>query len=292
MGEESHILSTPITEGSSELPEEFQGKTVEDVVQSLMDLRQSHEQELEKLAPLIQTQRELEPYGGIDALKQSYAQLFNSYQQHYAQNGQDMPANQPAQPTQAQPSQWDSNWDYLTPREQAERMQATILEQVQNYINQAGQQLYQEATQRLETQHGALRREFDIFRGLLDIQKTHPGLDSTKLLEQAVQISQSNPTQLLQLATQALANQDGAETKRLATEQFEQWKADETLRRQNEQLQSLQNPGGSTFHDRFSGQSDGGDAESRPTAADVHRQVVEKLVGDPASGLTMAHFTG
>lgn len=282
--------SMPPSEGSGsfQLPEEFQGKSLEDVVRLHLDSEKSYQQRMQELEPLIQAQKQLEPYGGVAALQDAYAQMYHQYQQMLTNQQQRQPQQQPQQQQQAQASnpRWDEDWDMLTPREQAQRIQEQVSAQTMQQMQQYGNQLYQEAMQKLTGETGTMRRELDVFRALQDVQRQHPDLDATQLLQRAVDISRSDPQQLLQLATQALANQDGKQSEVQARQLFERWKADEELKRKNEEIESITGQGGQTLLSRFPR------GEDRPVdSAGIQREVIQQLLNDPNSGLTTAHFT-
>jgi len=154
-------------------------------------------------------------------------------------------------------------------------------------LQQYGQRLYEEAMQRFQGEHATMRREFDIFRSVLDAQRQNPDLDANQLLQQALTISQSNPQQLLELATKAVMNQDGRQTEAEARRQFEQWKSEYELEQQNKQLAAIQGQGAQTFRGMFPELDSGANYAD---AAKVQNDVVQKLLNDPDSGLTPAHF--
>lgn len=270
--------------GGFEIPEKFAGKSIEDVIRSYTELESSTGQRMQELEPLIRAQKELEPYGGVNGLQEAYGQIYRNYQQLL--EGQQRQQTQPQQTQPQQAADWTEDWDMLSPREQAQKMREQVAQETMGQLQTYGQRLYEEANQRLESQTSAIRQELEIYKALQDVQRQHPDMDATQLLQEAVNMSRSNPQQLLQFATQHLANQDGKQTKAEAQQLFEQWKADEKLKQENAQRESILNPGGQTLRSRFP------QDENRPTdTQSIHAEVVRKLLSDPNSGLTPAHFT-
>ena len=278
------------SEANGNLPDRFAGMSAEQIAEQYQQYEQETTRRMQELEPAWQAYQELQPYGGYDALKQAYAQTYNEYQTLLQQvNGQQM-NQQPTQSNYQQPSGDDwipSNWDYLSPQEQAQRIAQHNLQQLSQVADQYRQQLRQElqAEQRAELEKQ--RREFDVYRSVLDRQRKEPELDATQLLQEAVGISQAPPERLMDVAARILADKSGksqAEIERLAQERFEQMKATWEQEQQNRELSSL-NDGGDAFP---FGQFRNPETGAVPSKQEVERRVMEKAI--QSGEFNRAHF--
>lgn len=281
------------SEANGSLPERFQGMTAEQIAAAYEQYEQETTRRMQELEPARQAYEELQPYGGYDALKAAYAQTYNEYQNLLNQVGgqqvnpqQYQNGHQPQQPSE----DWTQDWDYRTPQQQAQ----IIAQQVLQQMNQQAESYYSRALQQLQEQnkqeHERQRREFDVYRSVLDRQRQNPDLDATQLLQEAVSISNSPPERLMDVAARMLADKTGksqAEIERLAQERFEQMKADWEQEQQNRELSSL-NDGGDAFP---FGQFRDPETGAVPSRQETERRVMEKLLSDPNSGFTKAHFS-
>jgi hypothetical protein len=270
--------------GAYQVPEKFRGKSVEEIARAYDELERMHGTRMQELEPLVQYQQKYAQYGGIEALEQGYNQLYTNLQ-HYLQNAQQsQPQQQAGQPVSTQQNPWE-NWEYLTPQEQAARLEERIAQRAEQLIAERGQALYNQAYQDLSNQFNVLRREWDINRSLTDMRYSDPNLDTQKVMQEAVNIANSDPQKLLQLAARQLANQDGKQTEAQAQALFERYKADWEQERTNRQLEQLGRSGGQTLQSMFPSTE-----ERPPDSSAIHAEVARKLIG--SDGLTLEHFTG
>lgn len=290
--------ASPVTDNgaSFQVPERFQGKSAEDIARSYAELEQMHGRQMQELQPYLDAQKKYEQYGGIEGLEQSYGQLWNtlqSYMQNAGQPQQPQQAQQPiqnyAQDANAMPQQgWDQDWDMLTPREQAQRMMEMVRQDAVQNAQQLVQQLYQQGINQFDQRFGTLERQFDIYKSVLETQRQYPDIDTNQMLQQALEISKATPQQLLELATKSVLNSDEKRQEAAAKELFEQWKADEMLRQQNERQAALLNRGGQTLRSQLPQSQEGNNDPFDPDQ--TRAAIIDRLTKDPDSGLNLEHF--
>lgn len=276
-----------------QMPDEFVGKSTEEIAQAYLRDRESWDSQRQELEPLRQVQQQLQAYGGFDAFAQSYGQIWDAYQTLQQQvMAQQQSQNQPPQEPQhmstnsQNPGLFDDNWDYLTPRQQQERMYQAILQQVSSGVDQRGQALYQQALQLLQQENAALRREFDVYRNVNGYQQRNPDADMQSILQDAVKLREATPEEWLEIAAMRRDYQSGKGIEEKAKELFEKRWAEEELKRQNEAIgASITGPGGQSFANYF---PDSSNNSMEP--AQVHQRVLERVLNDPGSGITPAHI--
>lgn len=271
-----------------QMPEKFQGKTPEDIARAYQELEQMHSRQMQEVGPLIQRNKELEAYGGYDGLEKAYATIAQNYQQllQQSQQHQQQPQSAPRADSQADNS-WMSDWEYLQPQEQARRLYERAVNDISQQIPQTVQQITRELSQQIQQLDEARRREMDVFKSTIGLQLQDPEADMTQTLQDAVNISQSSPQDLLQLARELAMARDPERQKAREQELKSRWKQEYEQELEKQRLASVPDAGGmrlSQFRER---RQNG----SQPTAQDRQRAIMQRLANDPSLGITEAHFT-
>lgn len=222
------------------MPEKFTGKSAEDVARAYVELegKLGNYKEHEALA------EQLKQYGGWDNVRQwaAYgAQAYQQAQQAHSQ-AQPQPHHATAQGQQADPFE---NWDLLTPREQASKLSQLVGLAATNYINTYANQVAQGYGKQLQDALTHINRQWDIYRQVMGAWRKDPTVDPDALLQTMVQVATGDVPSLMQIAQKQLLGE--GEVDRKAKGLFEQWKADEALRRQNEQVTVMTGAGRSAF---------------------------------------------
>ena len=278
-----------------QMPERFVGKTPEEIARSYVELEQMNGRQMQELEPLIQYNQQLQPYGGIQALVDAYSttsqnlqQIQQAYNQLLQQQGQQqMNGNNPRQTQQGESGQWDSDWDYLSPREQAARMREQIRQEILGELNPQLQDMYGRAQQQINGANESLLRQFEVYRNVMDLKQKYPDVDQTQLLQEAVRLTQAAPQDLMQVALQGIINKDGKQTEREAQRLFEQYKADLELQRKNEELNTVINGnGGGAIAQQFRGGQD----ERPKTDEQLRAAVFKDLLENHRDQFSPAHL--
>lgn len=277
-------------EQESSLPEAYQGKSTQEIYAEL----QQAQNRLQELGKYETINSQVEQYGGIDALVNGYNTLYQRYVADNAQRQQQQQAEQPTEQRQQAMSEQTSqqtprydvdftDWELLTPREQAARLQQSITQQVapnlQNYVQTMAQQYAEAFKQAQEQQAQAMRREWDIYRQVFEAARENPDLDMQRLMTEMVSVATGDSTNLIELAKRNLTAEQDAE--RRAQQLYEAKLADLEQQRANEAMQVLTgNPNGPLHTSQ---------AESAPkNVREENAMIAKKLVEEGI--LTPGHF--
>lgn len=221
-----------------QVPEKFAGKGLEDVIKSYTELES-------KYGEVSSLKNQLEQMGGLENLKQ-WAQAAPGYYQAYQQAvAQLQQAQQHAQTQQAPAGDPFENWEMLTPKEQAQRQTQLVAGALTQYINTYGQQAVAQMQEQQRQQLAALNTQWDIYRTVNDIARKNPSVDPNALLQSMAKIAGGDLSTLVDIATKQVAGPAEMEAKIQA--ELQRRLADERLKAQNSQLNTLTSAGRSSL---------------------------------------------
>ena len=169
-------------------------------------------------------------WGGLDNLLALAQFGANAYRERQAQ----------PQGGAQQPSAWDQvvqRWEELTPQQQAGALYQQIQSQVQPYGQQLATELRTQLQQEIQQALGGVQRQWDIFQRLLSKKMQNPDLPMEDTLQQMVQLAQSDPQKLMDLAINNLTLEQQIKQKADAIAQARI--ADYEREQKNKTLQSL-----------------------------------------------------
>lgn len=206
------------------MPEKFQGKSAEEVARAYSELERNYGQAQQYKTVYDQIQQ----YGGLDNLTGWVNYGMHAYEQ--AQRSQQQPQPQQTPQTHQEARAWWSDWDTLTPAEQAQRLVQQSVNPVVGYVNQIATNFAGQLQQWQEQQV----RQNDVYRQVLEAKLANPNLDINSTLAQMLAQAQANPRQLLDMVVRSQTAP--AEIEREAQRRFEAMKADWELKQRNQQM--------------------------------------------------------
>jgi hypothetical protein len=259
-----------------QLPQEYQGKTTQELYNEILNQRSQLQARDEQLAVF-------EPYGGPSAVVQGYNTLYQRYAADNAQAQQAQPDQTQAQPNpsqnQAQPQAEYADWEYLTPQQQADKISQQVAKTAQAYVQNLAQDYASQFRQAQEQMVKQQRTEWDIYRRALEVKLKNPNVDTERLLQEMVGMATGDTSNLMDLALKNLTADADAEQR--AQQLYEAKLADLEQQRANEAMQVLSgNPNGPLPLAK--------DENAPKTVREENAMIAKKLVEDGT--LTPGHF--
>lgn len=173
-----------------------------------------------------QVQNLAQQYGGLDNLLALAQFGANAYRER-----------QSPQQAQQQQQQWLERWDTMTPQEQAQTMFQQLQSQILPYAQQIAAEIRTQLQQENQQALSGVQRQWDIYQRLLTRKIEDPSLPMEGTLQNMIQLAQSDPQKLMDLAIDRMTLERQIQQKADAIAQARI--ADFEREQKNKQLQAL-----------------------------------------------------
>jgi hypothetical protein len=235
---------TPSSQAGSQQPSQqpmawesdsrFKGKTAEDVWNAYRNAESQIGQMGQYKTFADQVNQYAQQFGGLENLLNAARYGLEQYQRA-AQH------QQPNQGQQQQPQAWIENWDVMTPQQQATVLQQVVTSQALQQIQPYAQQIADQIRNELRQEYANQARQWDIYQKVLpralEIQQQNPALGMQQILQNMVQLAQSGPDALMDLAINSMTQEQRMKAQAEALAQAKI--ADFQQQEKNRQLASL-----------------------------------------------------